>query len=83
MKNKQEYKKLFQELELWSQRKDSFLVGDFLKEKGIANSDFEMIAKRSDKFMEIWFKAKCRVWENIKKALSTNSLPESRWNLLC
>jgi hypothetical protein len=54
MKAKQEHKKLFQELELWSHRKDAFSIIDFLKEKGITPSYFDLITNSSKKLMKIW-----------------------------
>ena len=78
MKAAQERKKLFQELEEWSQRKDAFSVNDFLKEKGIPLEEFEPIANSSKTFMKIWGVAESRAWENVKDALYTKSLPRSR-----
>lgn len=78
MKTKQDHKKLFQELEQWSHRKDVFSVNDFLKEKGIGIFDFELIANNNKKFMKIWSVAEDRAWENLKDALFKNSLPRSR-----
>jgi hypothetical protein len=73
-----EQEKLFQELELWSQQKDAFSVDDFLKEKGVAFSDFDLIANSNSKFMEIWGIADDIAWENLTNALFTKSLSRSR-----
>ena len=78
MKPKQEHKELFSELEQWSQKKDSFSIDDFLKEKKVAFSDFEQIANSSKNFMKIWGIAENRAWENLKDALFKKSLPRSR-----
>ena len=78
MRPKQEHKKLFEELEQWSHRKDSFSVDDFLKEKGISFSDFDLISNGSKKFRDIWGEAEYQTWENLKEALYTKSLPRSR-----
>lgn len=77
MKTKQDHKKLFQELELWSQRKDAFSMNDFLKEKEISLDEFELIANSSKKFMKIWGVAEYRAWENLKDALFKKSQPRS------
>lgn len=76
MKNKKDHKHLFQELEQWSQRKDVFSVDDFLKEKGVAYSDFELFANSSKKLMKIWGAAEGRVWENLKDALFKRAYQE-------
>jgi hypothetical protein len=76
VKSKQE--KLFKELEQWSQRKDAFSVEDFLKEKGVPFSDFDLTANSSSKFMKIWCIADDIAWENLTNALFTKSLPRSR-----
>ncbi len=78
MKSKREHEQLFKELEQWSQRKDAFSVDDFLKEKGVPFSDFDLLANSNDKFMKIWCKADDIAWENIQTALFTKSLPRSR-----
>ncbi len=78
MKTKQDHKKLFQDLELWSQQKNAFSVNDFLKEKGIGISDFELIANSNKKFMKIWGASESKAWENVKNALFTKSLPRSK-----
>ena len=78
MATKQEHEKLFEELKLWSQRKDSFSINDFLKEREISFSDFDLIANSSSKFMKIWGAVEDIAWENIKTALFTKSLPRSR-----
>jgi hypothetical protein len=78
MKTKQEHKKLFQHLEQWGQKKNSYSIDDFLKEKGIAISDFEPIANSSKKFMDIWGAAESQAWENLQDALFKKSLPRSR-----
>ncbi len=73
-----EQKKIFPELEKWSRKKDSYSIDDFLKEKGVAFSDFELIANSSEKLMKIWGVAESQAWENLKDALFKNSLPRSR-----
>ncbi len=78
MKATQEHKRLFQELEQWSLRKNSFSVNDFLKEKKISLNEFEQIANGSKKFMKIWGRAESRAWENLQDALYAKSLPRSR-----
>jgi len=78
MRPKQEHKKLFQELEQCSHRKDSFSVDDFLKEKGISFSDFDLISEGSKKFGKIWGEAEHQAWENLQEALHTKSLPRSQ-----
>lgn len=78
MKAKQEHEKLFEELEHWSQCKGAFSMNDFLKEKTVTISDFELIANSSKKFMKIWDVAEDRAWENVKEALYTKNLPRSR-----
>lgn len=78
MKATQEHKKLFQELEQWSQQEDAFSVNDFLKEKEISLDEFERIADSNKKFMKIWGVSEGRAWENLQDALYTKSLPRSR-----
>ena len=78
MKATQLCKKLFQELETWSRKKNSFSVNDFLKEKEISQNEFEQIANGSKKFMKIWGRAESQAWENVLDALFTKSLPRSR-----
>ena len=78
MEARSDYKKLFSELEKWSQRKDVFSINDFLKEKGIGISDFELIANSSKKFMKIWGAAEDIAWENLTDALFKKSLPRSQ-----
>jgi hypothetical protein len=78
MEARAEHKKLFLEVEQWSQKKDSYSIDDFLKEKCIAISDFELIANSSKKFMKIWGVAESQAWENLKDALFKKSLPRSR-----
>lgn len=73
-----EHEKLFEELEQWSQRKNAFSVDDFLKEKGVTFSDFDLIVNSSSKFMDIWVAAEDIAWENIQTALFKKSLPRSR-----
>jgi len=78
MKTKQQYKKLFIDLEKWSLQQDAFSVNEFLKEKSIAFSDFEAMANRDKKFMEIWEKAESQAWENVLRVLFTKRLPRVR-----
>lgn len=78
MKSEKEHEQLFKELEQWNQGKDAFSVDDFLKEKGIAFIDFDLIANSSSKFMEIWGIAEDIAWKNLTNALFTKSLPRSR-----
>jgi hypothetical protein len=78
MQTKKDYKKLFSELEKWSKQKDSYSIDDFLKERRIPFSDFELITNRSKKFMKIWDAAESQAWENLKDALFKKSLSRSR-----
>jgi hypothetical protein len=78
MRTKKDHKNLFSELEEWSHLKNAFSINEFLKEKGIDLSDFEMIANSNEKFMQIWGIAEERAWENVKNALFTKSLPRSK-----
>lgn len=78
MKTKSDHKKLFFELEKWSNRKDAYSINEFLKVWEMAFSNFESIANNNPKFMKIWGIVESRVWENIKEALYTKSLPRSQ-----
>lgn len=71
-------KALFDELEAWSRKKNSFSVNDFLKEKKIPLDEFERIANGSKRFMKIWGEAEDQAWENLQDALFTKSLPRSK-----
>ena len=71
-------RELFDELEAWSRKKSSLSINDFLREKEISLSTLERIASSNKKCMSIWGTAEYRVWENVKYALFTKSLPRSK-----
>lgn len=67
-------KALFDDLESWGRTKSAFSINEFLKQKGIQINEFEIIAKSSKKFMNIWESAESQAWDNILNALFTRSL---------
>ena len=75
---KQSGKKLFEELEAWGRRKDSFSINDFLKEKKLSMDELKDLANNRKKFLEIWEDVESHIWANIKRALFTKRLPRIR-----
>lgn len=75
---KQSDKRLFDDLEAWSRRKDSFSINDFLRENKLSFNDFERLANSNRKFMKIWGEAESQSWENVKNALFNKSQPKSK-----
>lgn len=78
MAARSEHKKLFQELEQWSQRKNAFAISEFLFEKGATLIDYYFISNSSKDFMEIRRLAEGKIWENVQEAGRTNSIPKSQ-----
>lgn len=75
---KKSRKRLFDDLEAWAKRKNSFSINDFLKEKNLSFNEFENLANGKKKFMQIWEEAESQTWENIKNAIFTKSLHKSK-----
>lgn len=74
----QKDKRLFNELEAWSRKKDAYSINDFLREWKVSFEEFECIANRNNNFMKIWRLAEAQAWKNVQHALFTKSLPRSK-----
>lgn len=75
---KQSSKKLFEELEAWSRRKDSFSINDFLKDRKLPMKELKSLANSRKKFIEILGEVESNIWENIKNAIFTKNLPRTK-----
>jgi len=74
------HKKLFQELEQWSQNKDSYCTGDFLTLKGVTRQQLSVMASGKNSCYLNFGKALCQCLDNAYKAWKSEEISKDQFS---
>lgn len=80
MKTGSDYKKFFQELEKWSQKKSSYSIDDFLKEKNVSDQQLGDRASGRSSFYLAIGNAVCQCLENAYKAWKSKEISRDQFS---
>lgn len=80
MRAKAEHEELFQELEQWSQKKDSYSTADFLMPKGITKQQLNAMAAGKKSRYLAFGKALCQCLDNAYKAWKSEKISKDQFS---